>query len=178
MPNASSTHWLNPLHWTFRQKFLAAFLLCVAVLLVSLHVQFGAGVEPCSMCTLQRGAFMLLCPPLLIGALHAPRGRLGRGIYSGIVTLICASGGAVAARQVWLQSLPPEKVPACGPDLAYMLKAWPLTQMLKQVLSGSGDCAEIDWSLFGLSMAVWALMLFIAFTLWCNVAAYVKNRAS
>jgi disulfide bond formation protein DsbB len=120
---------------------------------------------------------MVLCPLFLLGGLHAPRGRLGRGIYAGLTASICAVGGAVAARQVWLQSLPPEQVPACGPDLAFMLKAWPLTRTLRQVLSGTGDCAEIDWTLFGMSMAVWALITFSVLGIWSICAACIKDRS-
>ncbi|HEY5703481.1 MAG TPA: disulfide bond formation protein B, partial [Gammaproteobacteria bacterium] len=65
--------------------------------------------------------------------------------------------------QVWLQHLPPEKVPECGPGLDYMLEAFPLGQALKMILSGSGECAEVQWSFLGFSIAEWSLIWFILF---------------
>jgi protein dithiol:quinone oxidoreductase len=60
-----------------------------------------------------------------------------------------------------LQSLPPEEVPLCGPGLDYMLEILPLAEVIREVLSGSGECAEIDWTLLGLSMPWWTLLLFL-----------------
>ena len=37
--------------------------------------------------------------------------------------------------------------------------------MLATTLKGSGDCAEIDWSWLGLSMAGWMLIIFSVMTL-------------
>ena len=68
----------------------------------------------------------------------------------------------VAGRHVWLQSLPPDQVPACGPSLEYMLDAFPLGKTLKMVFTGSGECAEVDWTFLGLAMPAWSLIFFIA----------------
>ncbi len=52
----------------------------------------------------------------------------------------------VAARHVWLQNLPPDQVPSCGPGLDYWLETLPMKSVLQQVLNGSGECAAIDWT--------------------------------
>ena len=72
--------------------------------------------------------------------------------------VIAALGAAVASRHVWLQLLPADQVPACGPDLAYMLKRFPLSDVLSKVLMGSGQCAEAGWKFLGLTIAGWSLL--------------------
>ena len=71
-----------------------------------------------------------------------------------------SAGGAVSIRHIWLQNLPPDQVPACGPGLNYMLDVFPLQNVIQQVLAGSGECAEMDWSFLGLSLPGWSLVVF------------------
>ena len=88
-----------------------------------------------------------------------------------VQALAAVAGGGVAARHVWLQHLPPEQVPACGPGLDFMLDSFGLGEVLRMVLSGSGECAEVDWSFLGLSMPAWVLIcvaLLGLYGLWIN----------
>jgi disulfide bond formation protein DsbB len=95
----------------------------------------------------------------LVAALHAPV-TAATYIYAVLIGLAAMGGAGVAGRHVWLQNLPPDKVPACGPGLDFMLDAFPLAEVLQMVLSGSGECAEVSWSLLGLSMPAWLLVAF------------------
>jgi disulfide bond formation protein DsbB len=79
------------------------------------------------------------------------------------VFLAAASGVGVAARQVWLQHLPKEQVPPCGPDLFFMMENMPLARTLQLLFRGSGQCAEVDWTFLSLSIAEWSLAWFILF---------------
>jgi disulfide bond formation protein DsbB len=77
----------------------------------------------------------------------------------------------VAGRHVWLTTLPPERVPACGPGLDFMLESFPLRDALRMVLSGSGECATVTWRLLGFSMPAWVLIALLclgAFGVVCN----------
>lgn len=56
----------------------------------------------------------------------------------------------VAGRHVWLQHLPADQVPSCGPGLDYWLDTLPMQQVLKEVFAGSGECASIDWQFWDL----------------------------
>jgi disulfide bond formation protein DsbB len=78
------------------------------------------------------------------------------------LTLIGGAGAALAGRQVWLQSLPKDQVPSCGMGLNYMLETLPLTDVVKKVFQGSGECAEKAWEFLHLSIAGWSLVFFIA----------------
>lgn len=166
-----STHYaLNPLTWTFQQRFLAGLLGCAGVLLYALYTQLFGGLTPCPLCTLQRGAFMALAAVYFLGSLHSPRSLAVRGGYVVLSVLIALLGAGVATRHVWLQWLPADQVPACGADLAHMLGTWPLFDALRQVLTGSGECAVVDWTLLGLSMPAWSLLTYLALAVWSVLA--------
>lgn len=167
---------MNPFRWSFRAQFLTGFLVCVALLCFALYSQYYLGLNPCPLCTFQRGAFVLLAVAFLIGALHAPRGPGGRRGYGLLALLAAALGIAVAGRHVWLQHLPADKVPACGPDLSYMMEAFPFADVLRKVFTGSGECAVVDWTFLGLSMPEWSLAWFLALTGWALFAAFRRRE--
>ena len=150
----------------FTQRWLFAYglVLCVVLIGTALYFQHVMGLEPCPLCIFQRGFVMALGLVMLVGAIHNP-GRLGRRVYGGFVVVLAGSGAAVAARHVWLQNLPPERVPECGPGLAYLLEAFPLRDALKIVFEGSGECADVQWTFLGLSIPGWTLVVFCALVL-------------
>jgi disulfide bond formation protein DsbB len=102
----------------------------------------------------------------VLAALHRP-GRVGTVIYALGAAAFSLGGAAVAGRQVWLQHLPPDKVPQCGPDLFFMMENFPLARTLKTLVSGTGECAAVDWTFLRLSIAEWSLLWFAAFFVYC-----------
>ena len=142
----------NPFLWSFRSQFIAGFLVCAALLAYALYSQYQLNVDPCPLCIFQ------------IGALHGPTGA-GRRVYALLILLAGLAGIAIAARHLWLQHLPKDQVPDCGPGLSYMLDAFPIGKTLKMVFTGSGECAEINWTLFGLSMPGWTLISYVLLSL-------------
>ena len=139
--------------WALLNVCLGAALLCGA-----LFFEFIMGLKPCPLCMMQRVWFILAIAVVYVGLLHNPR----FGIYP-VITLICTIvGGSFSIRQLWLQNLPSSEVPACGPDLAYMLDAFSLSDILIAMTSGTGDCASVAWSFIGISLPGWALVGFIA----------------
>src|SRR5260370_3731228 len=101
---------------------------------------------------------------------------MGTGVYGGLVFLFAAGGAATAARQVWLQHLPEDKIPQCGPDLFFMLENLPLSRTLQKLFQGSGECAAVDWKFLGLSIAGWSLLGFIALALGAAALAVWQMR--
>jgi disulfide bond formation protein DsbB len=161
----------NPFAWSFRAQFVFAALACSSLLAFAVYSQRSLLLDPCPLCILQRVVFMALAVAFAIGALHAPRSRNGRRVYGVVAALLAATGAAIASRHLWLQSLPPELVPACGPGLSYMLEVFPLSEVIRDVFTGSGECAKVDWRLLGLSMPGWTLIwyLFLGFgALWAG----------
>jgi len=119
----------------------------------------------------QRGFYYAVIVVFAAAALHSP-GRTGRAVYCAAGTVFALGGFGVAARQVWLQHLPPDKVPQCGPDLFFMLKNFPLGDTLMKLVEGTGECAVVDWRFLGLSIAGWALVWFVvlaAYALWLGI---------
>jgi disulfide bond formation protein DsbB len=143
-----------------RLGYLIGFLVCAGLLAFALYLQYVEHQEPCPLCILQRVAFIVLMIVFLIAALHGP-GRVGGLIYGVVLFVVAAIGAAVATRHVWLQHLPKDLVPQCGPGLEYMLKRFSLSRALGKVLAGSGECAETGWTFLGVSTPGWGLVWFL-----------------
>jgi disulfide bond formation protein DsbB len=167
----------NPISWSFRAQFLSGFVLCGSLIAYALYVQFGMLMLPCPLCILQRLAFAALGGVFLIGGLHSPQGKAGRGVYGLLALVPAAAGAGVAGYHVWLQTLPPSEVPLCsGMGLDYMIEAMGLMGALAKVFEGSGECAKVDWTFLGLSMPAWTLVWFIGLGLGALWAAFTKRR--
>ena len=136
-------------------------LFCVGLLAYALYSQFQLGLEPCPLCIFQRVAIAALAVVFLAAALHHPSGW-GRFVYAGLIGVAALVAIGVAARHVYIQSLPPGSVPACGAPLDAMLDMFPLTEVVRKVLTGGGECAEINWRFLGLAMPAWVLIWAVA----------------
>lgn len=149
---------------------LVGALICASLLGYAYYLQYFEGQDPCPLCLVQRFFYYGILFALAAGALHGP-GRKGAIAYS-LAALVFAAGGiATAARHVWLQHLPPDQVPACGPDLVFMLENLPFARVLQLLLRGSGQCAEVHWTFLGLSIAEWSLAWFVAFAVFAAALA-------
>lgn len=151
-------------------------LTCGGLMAYALYAQHGLGLEPCPLCVLQRVAVISLGGIFLVAALH-PAGAVGRRVYGALLALVALAGSGVAGRHVWLTTLPPERIPACGPGLDFMLEAFPLREALAMVLSGSGECANVDWQFLGLSMPAWVLIALISLGIYGAVWNWQASRA-
>ncbi len=147
------------------------FFVCAAMMGFALFAQHVLHLDPCPLCILQRIATIGLAIVFLIAALHNSQGVAGK-LYAGLLGVIAATGAAIAGWHVYMQNLPPSEVPACGPGLDYMLENFPLSDALKMVFEGSGECADVVWRFLGLSMPTWVVILMLvtgACGIWNNV---------
>jgi disulfide bond formation protein DsbB len=158
-----------------RLIFLAIFVACAGLMGFGMYLQHGLNLEPCPLCILQRYAFVATGLIALLGAVHGP-GRVGTWIYGGLTIAAAGAGAAVAGRQTWLQHNPPT-VLDCGPDLAYMMETFPLSQVLPKVFKGEGDCAKVVWKFLGLSIPEWALVWFVLLSALAVWAVLAPRRA-
>ena len=140
---------------------LAGFAVCAALMAYALYAEYGLLLEPCPLCVFQRMAVIALGAVFLLAGLHDPSGW-GRYVYAGLLVLAAGAGTAVAGRHVWLQSLPADRVPACGPGFDYIIDSFPVLEALRLIFSGSGECASVDWAFLGLSMPAWVLAWIVA----------------
>lgn len=160
----------------FRLQCALGALVCAALIAYAMHAQFNLGLEPCPLCIFQRIAFAALGVVFAIAAVHAPRGAGGRRVYGVLGLIAGAIGIAVAGNHVRLQHLPPDQVPACGPGLDYMLDSMPISGVVRRVMTGSGECALVDWTFLGLSMPAWSLVWFVVLTAWFAYVAFRRPR--
>ncbi len=133
---------------------------CMFLIGVALYMEHMMHLEPCPLCIFQRVAVITAGLIAIVAALHNPQ-RLGIKVYSLMVVMASTVGGALAIRQLHLQSLPEDQVPSCGPGLDYLLDVFPMQDVIQMVLVGDGSCAEVAWSLLGISIPGWALVGFI-----------------
>lgn len=130
----------------------------------ALFMEHAMDLQPCPLCIMQRIMVIAAGLAALSAALHNPA-KLGVQIYAGLVILFACLGGSLASRQLWLQSLPADRVPACGPSLEYMIEVFPILEVIQMVVFGDGDCAEVVWTFVGVSIPGWALVGFVLLAL-------------
>jgi len=142
---------------------LQVFLVLMTVIGMSFalfYLQRHLGLSPCPLCIFQRVGLMVMGGFALISALFNPKSKVIRLLLwlGSLIGIGWAT--AVAARHVWLQHLPADQVPSCGPGLNYWLDTLPILQVFEEVFAGSGECASIDWTFIGLSIPEQSLILF------------------
>lgn len=159
--------------------YLAGFLSCAALLGAAYYFEYVLFLEPCPLCMLQRLATLFVGLGFLAAFLtrERPGQQAGWALKLALVFTVASAllGVWAADHQLWLQSLPKEEVPACGPSFDYMLETLPLSELLKVMLHGDGNCAEITWTFLGKSMPWWTRICFVGYTL---AAAFALVRVS
>ncbi len=148
----------------------AGFLFCAGLLGFGLYLQFLKDLEPCPLCIFQRITFISMGLIFLVAAIHNA-GRIFSRVYALLLAALGLTGAAIAARHVWIQHLPADQVPECGPSLEYMLEVFPLGEALTMAFTGSGECADVLWTFLGQSIPTWALLCFLGLT----VVGLVRN---
>jgi protein dithiol:quinone oxidoreductase len=150
---------------TARAANSLGLLACVALLGYAYYAQYVLHLEPCPLCIFQRVGIFVIGIAFALAAGADPV-SWGRKLYAAAIALAALATVGIAARHLYIQSLPPGSVPACGASLEWMLKVSPLPEVIAKVLSGSGECANINWRLFGLSMPAWVTIAAVYLGLW------------
>lgn len=157
-----------------RYGFMWGFAACVGGLAFAYYLQYGQGLDPCPLCILQRVAMAVAGLFFLLAAVMNRHGWQ-RWLTAILPLAASLTGAGIAGRHVWLQSLPPDQVPACGPPLDYLLDIMPLTDAIAFLLRGEGSCAVIDASFLGLSLPGWTLVAFAGLSLWALLCALASD---
>jgi disulfide bond formation protein DsbB len=162
--------------FNYRVLNLLGFAGCIGGLLFAIvFLQEMLGFEPCPMCIFQRVAMFATGIAFLLGAIHGPRGW-GRWVYSLLALLAAGIGAGIAGRHVWLQSLPPDRAPACGPTLDFLMDMFPLQEVITMILKGDGNCAKIDAAWLGVSLPGWTLVAFVVFAVYALALPLLARR--
>ncbi len=149
---------------TIRQTSLIIFIGCVGLILTALGFQKFLGLAPCPLCITQRIFVIAVGLIALIAFFHSPADT-GRRVYAFGGIAMALAGAGFSGRHLYLQGLPPDQLPSCGPSLDYMFETFPFMEALEILLMGDGNCGEVMWSLFGLSMPAWVLIAFVGLAL-------------
>jgi len=145
-----------------RQIHLFIFLAIGGIIGYAVYSIKVLGLEACPLCITQQFFYCLIGISAFAAFLHNPHAKVYR-VYAAIIFASSAFGVWISGRQVWLQSLPEDEVPLCGPSLEYILEMFPFGGLLNALFMGDGNCAEIPWTFLGGSMALWSLLFFITF---------------
>lgn len=140
------------------QAVASAGLIIVAIAYFQNHL----GLEPCYLCMTQRVFVIAVGVICGIAVLHNPAPK-GQRIYAGLGTITALLGSYFSGKQLWLQSLPEDQVPACGIPVDYLFDSFSVSEAISMLLRGDGNCAEVQWQLLGLSMPGWVMVTFVGF---------------
>jgi disulfide bond formation protein DsbB len=143
-----------------RWLYLAGALIVAALFGSALYLQYMLHQDPCPLCMVQRVIFIIIGALFAVAAMFNA-GRVASRVYSVLIALFALSGVGVASRHIWIQHLPADQVPACGPGLNYMLKHFPMSDVLQELMHGSGECAAKGWTFLTLGIPEWSLIWYI-----------------
>ncbi|MFO3149046.1 disulfide bond formation protein B [Legionella pneumophila serogroup 1] len=142
---------------TYRKTQSFQVIITVLVIFASFYLEYAVGLQPCPLCLMQR-----ICVFILLGLMGVSLGTLKKAhIVSLMQFLVACAGLYFSLRQLWLQSLPSDQAPACMPGLDVLIQYFPWQTVAKALFWGAGDCAEVTWTMFGISMPGWAAMYFL-----------------
>jgi len=159
-----------------RWLYSAGALFAGGLIGFALYLQYVKHQDPCPLCMIQRVVFIAILAVFAFAALHGPK-RTGERVYAALIGLLSLSGVAVAGRHVWIQNLPRDQVPACGPGLDYMLETMPMANVLKELMHGSGECAAKGWTFLALGIPEWSLLCYLGLGVWAVLIA-LRNAAA
>jgi disulfide bond formation protein DsbB len=157
-----------------RWLFLVGVVTVAGLYGFGLYLQYVLHLQPCPLCMIQRVIFIGIGVLFLIAALHNAK-QIGAKVYSVLIVLTALAGIAVAARHIWIQHLPKDQVPGCGPGLDYMLKYFPLSEVWHELIHGSGDCAEKGWTFLTLGIPEWALVWYVLLAIFAVMVGWKKR---
>lgn len=161
------------MHISSRTCFFAGFIFCFFLIVTAFYFQFRLGLEPCPLCISQRIMVVVVGLVMLAGCINNST-VFKVGIFAALASMMSLLGAGVSARHVYIQHLPANEVPECGPGIAYMFNYLPINETLRAMVTGTGDCAKADWWLLGLSMPAWVLICFLLLFI-LNLYIYLKR---
>jgi disulfide bond formation protein DsbB len=157
-----------------RWLYLAGALFASGLMGFGLYLQYVEHQDPCPLCMVQRLIFIAILGLFALAALHGPK-RMGQRIYAALIVLMSLFGVGVASRHIWIQNLPTDQVPACGPGLDYMLDTFPLSEVLKELMHGSGECAAKGWTFLSLGIPEWSLVWYVLLGVFAVLVGWKKR---
>lgn len=160
----------------FNYRMLSVLLTIGSIVGMSFayYLQKVVGLDPCPLCIFQRVGLIGMGIFAFLATTINPKKTTFRLGFMLLALMSIGWSVGVAGRHVWLQSLPPNEVPACGPGLNYWMDTLPIAQVFKEVFTGSGECAVIDWTFMGFSLPQLSLAFFVVLMLIVLLNCYLS----
>ena len=159
-----------------RRFFLLMGATGLGLIIVALFFEHMLLLEPCLLCYAQRACVYLVILLSLVGFLHKNQSLIVFRTYIGLAIAIIVCGIFLSIRQLYLQNLPPELVPSCGPDIDYLFETLPVLEVFMLAIRGDGNCAEVLWSFLGISIPGWLLIAFSAQLIYSVVSLTISKK--
>ncbi|WP_122314740.1 disulfide bond formation protein B [Pseudomonas cichorii] len=143
-----------------RSLFFLAFIASALILGTAIYLQKAFGLPPCALCFFQRAIIIgcgLLC---LVAFIHAPQAA-GWRRYCVFLLLLALLGALGAGIQIWLQTASAEELAPIFNRYEHLLDALSRDGGNERLRSDAYVCAEINWSLFGITLPEWSLLAFL-----------------
>ena len=167
---------MNLLFLNSRRFFVLLGATSLGLIIVALLFEHMLSLKPCLLCYAQRACVYLVILLSLIGFLHKNQSLTVFRSYIVIAITIIVCGISLSIRQLYLQNLPPELVPTCGPDIDYLFETLPILEVFMLAIRGDGNCAEILWSFLGISIPGWLMVAFCAQFVYAIVSLCISNK--
>lgn len=146
-------------------NLLAAIGCFVLIAIAYFYMENYLYLNPCPLCYAQRIVLGIMGVFFLLAAIF-PGGNILSKVHGIWLFLLSAGGASLSIRHLYLQNLPKDKAPACGQDFYALVESTPFAEAIQTMLTGTGDCAEVQWTMMGLSIPGWTLIAFIGFAFW------------
>ncbi len=148
--------------FTFKKINLLGALISFFLIMSAIFIQTQYNLEPCPLCITQRIIFIIIGCVFLSFAFFKVT-KLIKVTHVILLISINCVGVIFSVRHILIQSgwivVPAE----CGIDLDYMFDNFPLNEALNLLFRGAGDCSQIDWVMFGVTLPQLALIWYLIF---------------
>ena len=118
-------------------------------LIIVYMTEYAFNLEPCRLCLIQRIPYVIITVIGWIGLKHSD--WLSAGNLTAIAGFVFLAGATIAVYHVGIEQHLWQSAVGCSGELNQQISANQLQDMLQQKPPKS--CNEIDWALFGVSMA-------------------------
>lgn len=160
---------------SFKQANILGAIIAFVMIISALAIQLTFNLEPCPLCITQRIIFIVIGALFILFALLPSNNKYIK--LSHLISIIAAGlvGVIFSIRHIMIQAKIIEIPAECGIDLDYMFENFPLTEAVNLLFKGTGDCSEIDWTFFGITLPQMALLGYIFFITY-TIYIYLKVK--
>jgi disulfide bond formation protein DsbB len=160
---------------SFKQANFLGAIIAFIMIISALAIQLTFNLEPCPLCITQRIIFIVIGALFILFALLPSNNAYIK--LSHLISILAAGlvGVIFSIRHILIQAKIIEIPAECGIDLDYMFKNFPFTEAVNLLFKGTGDCSQIDWTFFGITLPQMALLGYIFFITY-TIYIYLKVK--